>query len=74
MTLMSNTALRVQGLKSSILLSATLFCLIASGCSSEKEFDPKALSQGDTPEISQANNAMEDFMKNQGKAATKKSD
>lgn len=57
--------------KAHALMLAVVFCLFA-GCSKEAGPDPKMLSQGDTPEISKANNAMEDFMKNQGKSQTPK--
>lgn len=54
-----------------LLATPVVFCLFA-GCGKEAGPDPKMLSQGDTPEISKANNAMEDFMKTQGKSTPKK--
>lgn len=62
--------LRVR--RSMMFLSMAMIFGLCAGCGEDKGFDPKSLSQGDTPEISQANNAMEDFMKNQSKSQTPK--
>lgn len=42
-----------------------------AGCGSQKDFDPKALSKGDSPEIQQSNKSMEDFMKTESKSKAK---
>ena len=49
----------------------SLSLLIVAGCGNQKDFDPKALSGGDSPEMKQANSSMEDFMKTQGKPKSK---
>lgn len=53
------------------LLILPLLFTVMSGCGGQKDFDPKALSGGDSPEMQQANRSMEDFMKTQGKPKAK---
>ena len=52
-----------------LVLAIMVFAV--AGCSNEGGFDPKAASQGDGPQLQQANKSMEDFMKTQGKAKSK---
>ena len=48
---------------------AGFLCFLAttlSGCNSGDDFNPSATGGTEVPEIEQANNAMEDFMKGEG--------
>lgn len=53
------------------MLALPILIIGMTGCGGQKDFDPKALSAGDSPEMKQANSSMEDFMKTQGKAKSK---
>ena len=71
------SALKVRGQVAFVFRGALqtlvlpLLVSVIAGCGGQKDFDPKALSGGDSPEMQQANRSMEDFMKTQSKPKAK---